>query len=272
MNRLRRGVLATLLSSLVALFLLMPLIAVVPVSFTSRRYLSLPNGDLSWRHYTALFEDPDWGSSLLTSVQVGVLASLLAVALAAAFCIGIWMLRPRGAGLMTGFVLLPMVAPPVVSSLTLYFFLNQLARWNSLVAYDKLGGVVLAHMVMIVPYAVVVIMVSLSQLDRRMDLAAQSMGASVPTRVFGVILPNIRFGLLGAFFLCFLLSWDEIGVTLFVTSVETITLPRRMWMGLRDNVDPAIAALSVLLILVVTVLVVIRAAMLMRKERRARGA
>lgn len=267
MNRLRPGIVATLLSGLVAVFLLMPLIAVVPVSFTSRRYLSLPEGHWSWRHYAALFEDPGWGQSVLTSVQVGLLASLFAVVLAAGFCIGIWMLRPLGAGLMTGFVLLPMVAPPVVSSLTLYFFLNQLSRWNDIIAYDKLGGVVLAHMVMVVPYAVVVIMVSLSQIDRRMDLAAQSMGASVPTRVFRVIIPNIHFGLIGAFFLCFLLSWDEIGVTLFVTSVETITLPRRMWMGLRDNVDPAIAALSVLLICLVTLVILIRAALLMRRAR-----
>ena len=111
MNRLHPGLAAKLLASLVALFLLMPLIAVVPVSFTSRRYLSLPDGEWSWRHYISLFEDPDWGNSLLTSIQVGVLASLLAVLLAAAFCIGLWMLRPRFAGLMTGFVLLPMVAP-----------------------------------------------------------------------------------------------------------------------------------------------------------------
>ena len=269
MTRLRPGVFATLLAALVALFLLMPLIAVVPVSFTSKRYLSLPDGAWSWRHYLSLLQDPDWGRSLWTSVEVGMLSSLLAVILAAAFCIGLWMLRPRFSGLMTGFVLLPMVAPPVVTSLTLYFFLTTLSRWNGVVAYDKLGGVVLAHMVVVIPYAVVVVMVALSQLDRRMDLAAQSMGASVSTRIFGVILPNIRFGLLGAFFLCFLLSWDEIGVTLFVTSVETITLPRRMWMGLRDNVDPAIAAPSVVLICVVTLAMIARAVLLLRKLRRS---
>lgn len=270
MIRLRPGRIATLLTALVALFLLMPLIAVIPVSFTSRRYLSLPDGKYSLRHYRALLEDPAWLDSFLTSVQVGLIASLLAVVLATAFCIGIWMLRPKLSGVMTGFVLLPMVAPPVVSSLTLYFFLTRLSQWNDLIAYDSLGGVILAHMVMIVPYAVVVIMVSLSQLDRRMDLAAQSMGASVARRVFGVILPNVRFGLIGAFFLCFLLSWDEIGVTLFVTSVDTITLPRRMWMGLRDNVDPSIAALSVLLILVVSTVIILRAILLMRREARAK--
>ncbi|WP_343504586.1 ABC transporter permease [Alloyangia pacifica] len=187
-----------------------------------------------------------------------------------AFCIGIWMLRARASGRMTGFVLLPMVAPPVVSSLTLYFFLKKLTKWNSVIAYGGHSGVILAHMGMIVPYAVVVVMVSLSKLDRRRDLAGQSMDACLPTRIFGVILPNIRFGLLGAVFLCFLLSWDEIGGTLFVTSVETITLPRRMWMGLRDNVDPSIAALSVLLILVVSLLMTARALLLMRKERAAR--
>lgn len=155
-----------------------------------------------------------------------------------AFYIGIWMLRARASGLMTGFVLRPMVAPPVVSTLTLDVFLKKLTKWNSVIAYGGHGGVILARMGMIVPCGVVVAMMSLSKLDRRMDLAAKSMGASVPTRVFEVILPNIRFGLLGAFFPCFLLSWDEIGVTLVVTSVEPITLPRRMWKGLRHNVDP----------------------------------
>ncbi|MER5173973.1 ABC transporter permease [Thioclava kandeliae] len=270
MTGLRPGRLATLLCGLVAVFLLMPLIAVVPVSFTSKRYLSLPDGDWSWRHYAALFSDPDWGRSLWTSIEVGVLASSLSVVLATAFCLGLWMMRPRFGGLMTGFVLLPMVAPPVVSSLTLYFFLNKLSQWNSLIGYDTLGGLVLAHTVMVVPYAVIVVMVSLGQLDRRMDLAAQSMGASVPTRIFGIILPNIRFGLLGAFVMSFLFSWDEIGVTLFVTSVNTITLPRRMWMGLRDNVDPSIASLSVLLILVVAAIVIGRAAFAMRAARSRR--
>ncbi|WP_108260860.1 ABC transporter permease [Mangrovicoccus ximenensis] len=268
MTMLRPGRLATLITGLVALFLLMPLIAVVPVSFTSRRYLSLPDGNWSLRHYRALFEDPAWLDSFLTSVKVGTAASLIAVVLATAFCCGLWMLRPRFRGLMTGFVLLPMVTPPVVSSLTLYFFLTRLTQWNGIIAYDTLGGVILAHVVMIVPYAVVVVMVSLSQLDRRIDLAAQSMGAGVATRLFGVILPNIRFGLIGAFFLCFLLSWDEIGVTLFVTSVNTVTLPRQMWMGLRDNVDPAIAALSVVLIAVVTLVVIARALIQHRKSRR----
>ncbi len=108
--------------------------------------------------------------------------------------------------------------------------------------------VVLAHVVVVSPFAVVLLLAALSQVDRRIDLAARGMGASVGTRTLRVILPNIRFAVEAAALLCFVLSWEEIGVTLFITSVDAVTLPRLMWMGLRDNIDPAIAAMSVVLI------------------------
>lgn len=256
MMHFRPGLTMKTLGGLVCVFLLMPLLAVIPVSFTSKRYLSMPNGHWSLRHYQSLIEDHAWRDSLFLSIKIGVTSSLLACALAAAFAIGIWLFQPRFSKSMAGLVILPMVAPPVISALILYFLLNSLTKLNHFIAYDTAGGVTLAHVIMSVPYAVVIIMVALSQLDRRMDLAAQSMGAGVFRRIFGVILPNIRFGLISAFFLCFLLSWDEIGVTLFITSVDTITLPRRMWMGLRDNIDPAIAAIAVLLICLTTVVTV----------------
>jgi len=128
------------------------------------------------------------------------------------------------------------------------------------VAYDTMLGVALAHSVMIVPFAVVLVSVSLAQVDRRMDLAARAMGASLGTRVFKVIMPNIKFGVIASFFLTFVLSWEEIAVTIFITSVEAVTLPRLMWQGLRDNIDPAIAAISVVLIVIVAAVVVGRAA------------
>ena len=81
------------------------------------------------------------------------------------------------------------------------------------------------------------------------------MGASLGRRIRQIILPSIRFGVLSAFLLTFVLSWEEIGVTLFITSVDAVTLPRLMWMGLRDNIDPAIAAISVLLIGIVVIVI-----------------
>jgi putative spermidine/putrescine transport system permease protein len=248
MSGYRPGPLAILCAVIVAVFLLMPLLAVVPVSFTPARFLSMPNGQLSLRHYQELFDNPAWGAGVLLSLKIGIVASLIATTLAVMFGLGIWMLRPRFTAVLVGFVLLPMVVPPVVSALTLYFLLTGLSKLNELVGYDTWLGVALAHVVMIAPFAVVLILVALSQVDRRIDLAARGLGASVAQRAFKVILPNIRFGIATALLLSFVLSWEEIGVTLFVSSVNAVTLPRLMWMGLRDNIDPAIAAISVLLI------------------------
>jgi len=255
MTMLRPGLLATIFAALIAVFLLMPLIAVIPVSFTPNRYLSLPDGEWSLRHYQTLLNNPAWANGAWLSIRIGLLSSVIATGLALLFSLGIWMVQPRFAGLYMGLALLPMVAPPVVSALTLYFFLITLSQFNSVVAYDTWLGVALAHAVMIAPFAVVLITVSLSQVDRRIDLAARSMGAGLATRILRVILPNIRFGVLTALFLTFVLSWEEIGVTLFITSVNAVTLPRLMWMGLRDNIDPAIAAVSVVLIAIVVTVV-----------------
>lgn len=267
MRAVRPGPVTALVGGLTAVFLLSPLLAVIPVSFTARRYLSMPEGNWSLRHYRALIEQPEWGQSALLSLEIGLASAVLAVGLALAFCLGLWMYRPRHAGLLAGLALLPMLAPPVVSALTLFDFLKAMTRWNDVVAYDSPAGVAVAHAVMSLPYAVVVLMVALSQVDRRIDLAAKSMGAGVRTRILRVILPNIRLGVGGAFLLCFILSWDEIGTTLFITSVRAVTLPRRMWMGIRDSIDPTVAAISVLLIILVTAAVLIRALWQLRTRK-----
>jgi putative spermidine/putrescine transport system permease protein len=258
---------ALALAGIVAIFLLAPLISVVPISLTPARFLTMPKGELSLIHYRELIDNPDWASSILLSLRIGIASSAIATFLALAFALGVWMFNPRFSALLVGFVLLPMVVPPVVSAMTLYFFLTSLSQVSGAIGYDTWFGVTLAHVVMITPFAVVLILVALAQIDRRIDLAARGLGATVLQRVFKVILPNIRFGVLTAALLTFVLSWDEIGVTLFVTSVNTITLPRLMWMGVHDNIDPAIAAISVVLIVITTITLVGR--MLLQREEPA---
>lgn len=248
----RPGTIAVLLAGLVGVFLLLPLLSVVPISFTPARFLTMPNGTLSLTHYRDLIDNPDWGRSILLSLRIGIVTSLIATALALAFALGIWMFQPPFSALLIGFVLLPMIVPPVVSAMTLYFLLTGLSQVSNLVGYDTWLGVTLAHVVLTVPFAVVLILVALAQVDRRIDLAARGLGAGVMQRAFRIILPNIRFGVMTAALMVFVLSWEEIGVTLFITSVNAITLPRMMWMGVHDNIDPAIAAISVVLIVITT--------------------
>jgi putative spermidine/putrescine transport system permease protein len=151
-----------------------------------------------------------------------------------------------------------MVVPPVVSAVTLYFLMTWISGIFEPAGYDTWIGVALCHVVMVAPFAVVIVLVALSQIDRRMEMAARGFGASLWQTTFAIILPNIRFGIASAAFLSFVLSWEEIGVTLFVTSVEAITLPRLVWMGLRDNVDPAIAAISVVLTAITMAAILLR--------------
>ena len=252
MSAARPGPAALASATVVAIFLLLPLLAVVPISFTPARFLSMPTAAWSGIHYRQLIDNPDWGRSVLLSLRIGVVSSAIATALATLFALGIWMARPRLSALLVGLVLLPMVVPPIVSAMTLYFLLTGLSRLSGLVGYDTWLGVVLAHVVMIVPFVVVLVLVALSGVDRRIDLAARGFGATLGQRAWRVILPNIRFGVLMAGLLAFVLSWEEIGVTLFITSVNAITLPRLMWMGVHDNIDPAVAAVSVVLITVTT--------------------
>jgi len=252
----RPGLSALSIAMVVAAFLLLPLLAVVPISFTPARFLSMPKASWSLIHYRELIDNPDWGRSVLLSLRIGVVSSVIATALATLFALGIWMARPRLSALLVGFVLLPMIVPPIVSAMTLYFLLTALSQLTGVIGYDTWLGVVLAHVVMIAPFAVVLILVALAGVDRRIDLAARGFGATVSQRALRVILPNIRFGVLMALVLAFVLSWEEIGVTLFITSVNAITLPRLMWMGVHDNIDPAIAAVSVVLIALTTIALV----------------
>ncbi|KAB7604207.1 ABC transporter permease [Verminephrobacter eiseniae] len=249
-------------------FLLFPLLAVVPVSFTSKRYLSMPEGHWSLRHYAALFSSSDWMSSIVQSVLVAVCASVIATVLAVTFSVGVWYVRSRIATAMVALVLVPMVIPPVISAMVLYFMETKLGSWMPSAGYDTLPGVVIAHIVVITPYCVVTMLVALSPLDRRIELAARNLGAGLAQTTFMVVLPNLKLAIASTFFLGLALSWEEISVTLFVTSVNVNTVPRHIWTDLRDNISPGVAAISVLLLALTTAVLLGRMAVQHLAARR----
>ena len=248
MNTHRTSLSTRLLAVIAMAFMLFPLLTVIPVSFTSKRFLSMPEGNWSMRHYEALVSNPDWFHAISQSLTIALATSVIATLLAASFSLGIWYMRSKLATALIGLVLLPMAIPPVISALVLYFMETKLGRFAPGMGYDTLPGVVIAHVIMVVPYGVVTMLVALSQIDRRIELASRNLGASLMQTTFMVILPNLKLGLASTALLGFALSWEEVAVTLFITSVNVDTLPKRIWSGLRDNVDPSVAAISVLLI------------------------
>lgn len=226
---------------LVGGFMLLPLLAVVPVSFTPKRFLSMPGTDWSLRHYVALFTEDAWLASIADSLIIALISSVLATFLAASFALGLWFKRPRYQALLIGFAVLPLAVPPVVSAVIIYFLEARLGL------IDTYIGLVITHVIMVSPFAVIAMMTATARLDKNLELASRNLGASPWQTTFLVVLPNLKFGLFSAWFLSLVLSWEEVAVTLFVSGIDVITLPKRIWDGLRLNVDPVIAAVSVVL-------------------------
>lgn len=268
MNIYRAGWLAKLMALATMGFLMLPLAAVVPVSFTGKRYLSMPDGDWSLRHYVALLQSSEWLGSIANSAVVAIFAGLLATLLSTAFVIAIWYRSNVWTRWLIGLCMLPLIVPPVVSAMVLYFMTTRVSRVAPGIGYDSLPGVILSHTLLIVPFGVINMLVAISRIDRRIELAARNLGASLWQTTWMVILPNLRMAMLTTFLLCFVLSWEEIAVTLFITSWEVITLPRQIWSGLRDNVDPVVAAISTLLIAAALSILLIRMAILSWREAR----
>ncbi len=239
-------------------FLVLPLLVVIPVSFTPERYLSFPRTAWSLRHYEALLAGR-WLSSLGDSLLVACFASLLALVLGSAFAIGLWRLAgpvPRALRLLA---LGPMIVPAIVHAVAFY------RAWARLGLLDTYLGLVLVHGMKGMPFVLLSVSASIANLDPRIEQAARSLGASPFVAVWRAVLPNLKPGLVAGAVFAFVTSWDEIIVALFITSRAVYTLPRRIWDGLFDNVDPAIAALASILVTVTA------AALLARRPPRGAG-
>lgn len=272
MDEHKIGYVSRVLTVALMIFLLFPLLAVVPVSFTSKRYLSMPEGHWSLRHYEALFSNPDWVSSIQQSLVIALSSGLAATVLAVSFGIGIWYTRSRRLKvILVGVALIPMAIPPVISAMVMYFMETKLGSLFPDGGYDTLTGVAIAHVIMIAPYGVVTMLVALSQLDRRIELAARNLGASLWQTTFLVVLPNLKLAVASTLFLTFALSWEEVSVTLFITSVNVNTVPRHIWTDLRDNISPSVAAISVLLLSITIVVLVSRMLIQRLTARRLSG-
>ena len=251
---------------IVLLFLMLPTLIAIPVSLTPERYISLPTGRLSLIHYQDLFADEAWRSAIVQSLLIGIAATAMATAFGGLAAIGLWRLASRLSESARLLTLAPLIVPPVVSALAFYKLFAQLGL------IDTFVGVTIAHALLAAPYVVITTGASLANIDRRQEQASRSLGASEAQTIRHVIVPQILPGLATGAIFAFLTSWDEIVVTLFVASREVYTLPRKMWDGLNERVDPTIAAAATVLF-VVTILLVSAQALRTRSpaKGRARG-
>lgn len=224
-------------------FLILPLLVVIPVSLTDTSYIGLPKEGLSLQHYEKYFTSARWLGATGASVAVGLAVALLATALGTAFSIGCWFLGDRWSLTARWVLITPILVPPVVQSLGFYRF------WVQLGLIDTWTGVILAHTLLALPYVSISVFAALANLDPKLPQAARSLGAGVWRTVWEVVVPAARPGMITGFVFAFIVSFDEIVGVLFITVRRVTTLPKMIWEGIQDNIDPAIAAVATFLVL-----------------------
>jgi putative spermidine/putrescine transport system permease protein len=228
--------------------LIVPILAFVPMAFTSSNFLTFPPSGLSFKWFAQYLQSPLWVGATLRSFGIGIVTALITVMLATLAAFGLARSRSRLGGVAFLLFMTPMIVPPIVISVSLFYLFAHM----SLVATNL--GIIIGHTVIALPMAFVVLLATFKHYDWRLDQAAATLGAA-PWRVFcKVTLPLIKGGLFAGLVTAFLQSFEELTVAMFIGGGLKTTLPKQMWDDILLQVTPTLAAASVVVLLIVCVL------------------
>jgi len=236
---------------LMAIFMLAPVALVIVGSFSASEYIHFPPAALSIKHYVAALADERFVLAWQVSVVTAFATAFIAVLIALPAAVGLTRTNFPGRESVQAFLMSPLMIPHLVIGITMLHFYAAL-RMPATTAI-----IIAGHVVITFPFALRLLMASLAGLDRKLELAAVSMGAS-PIKAFREItLPNMRAGMMGAFAFAAIISFDDIGLSLFIAPPSRPTLPVAIFTYLDQNYDPMILAVSSFMILVSAVTILI---------------
>jgi len=227
---------------LTIVFLIVPLIVIALVSFSSAQYLSFPPPGFSLRWYERLFSSPQWIDSLWVSIQVALLSSAMTLILGTLAALALVRSSFAGKSLVLALLIAPMIVPTIITAIGIYFMMVKLGLNGTVLA------IAIGHGVVVFPLMVIIISATLQDFDIRMEQAAISLGASPLTAFWRVTCPVIAPGLITAAVFSFLTSFDELIVPLFLGGPYSQTLAVRIWNSVMLEIEPTVAAVSTLLI------------------------
>jgi putative spermidine/putrescine transport system permease protein len=254
-----------LAAGLVLAFLMVPILAIVPLSFNDGQFLTYPLRGVSLRWYEEFFTDGRWLAALRNSIMIGLTATLIATPLGVLAAIGLALVDFPGRRFASAAILTPMIVPIVIYAVGLYFVFSPLGLTASFT------GLILAHAALGAPFVVVTVGASLANFDWALMRAAASLGAGPLTTARRVMLPLIAPGVLFGALLAFAASLEEVVVVLIVGGPAQRTLPREMFVQLREHISPTLAAAAALLMLMSAALLV-AVEVLRRRNQRLRSA
>lgn len=249
MNRKSKGL--SIFAFFVYFFLLAPLVIIIATSFGPDKALIFPPRGFSLKWMANIFKVKAFRETFWISMQLSVIGTVIALILGIPAAYGLSRYNFKGKNFFNGIFLSPVLIPGIVLGFSL---LRYLVIFSKLPIYTSL---LIGHVIIIIPYIIRVISSSLSNFDYSIEEASMSLGANRIKTFFVVVLPNIRSGVIAAFILAFINSFNNVPVSLFLTGPGISTLPIQMLIHVEYNFDPTIAALSVVLMLMTAILMFI---------------
>ena len=251
----------------VLLFLIAPILSIMPLSFNSETFFSYPMPGYSTKWYVGeagFFTNERWMGALKLSVIVAVATTILATCLGTLAALGLSRSNIPGRATIMAVLISPMIVPVIISAIGLFFFYAYIGLNGSLL------GIILAHTALATPFVVITVTATLMSFDRTLMRAGAACGAPPQTVFFKVVLPLILPGVISGALFAFVTSFDEVIVILFIGGPEQRTLPRQMFSGIREQISPTITAAASVLIVFSTILLV-TVELLRRRGERLRG-
>ena len=254
-------------------FLIAPLFVIFPLSFNAEEFLVFTDGmkrldpdafSLRWYQDMVYGTKNNWGLAAKNSIIIATFATLGSVLLGTVAALGLSSRYMPFKGLIMATLISPMIVPLIISGVAIFFFMAKvgLAATHS--------GIILAHIVLGTPFVVITVTATLSGFDHSITRAATSLGSNPVNTFMKITLPLILPGVISGGLFAFVTSFDEVVVVLFLSGLETTTIPIQMWTGLREQLSPTVLAVATCLI-AVSVLILVTAELLRRRSERIRG-
>ncbi len=250
------------IGGIVSLYFILPTLVVIPMSFSNASSFQFPPKEFSLRLYENFFTNPAWIGSLGNSFLVGILAASLATVVGTAAAIGLHSLSGRLARFLRTLLMISIVTPAIVIAVAVYMSFLQ---WH---LTGSLGGYVLAHAAIGVPFVLVSVTSALGGFDPKLLRASASLGATPFNTFVRVTMPLISRGILTGAIFAFVTSFDEVVIALFLRSPTFQTLPVQMYNSVTVEIDPTIAASSSLVVVSVTLILLLPQLIRARRVRR----
>jgi len=253
-----------LFTAAVLVFLIAPVLAIVPLSFNAEPYFSYPMPGLSLQWYRDFFGNERWFGALWLSLKLAACVTILATTLGTMAAFGLSRRNLPARPLFLSILILPMIVPVIITAVAVFMFYGYFGLIGTF------SGLVLAHTALALPFVVISVISTLSGFDWNLHRAAYSLGASPAFAFRRVVLPLILPGVITGALFSFVTSFDEVVVALFLSSPEQRTLPKQMFSGIREMISPTITAAAAVQLLFSTVLLV-ALEFLRRRSERLRG-